>query len=739
MGPISRREGLFLMLGASQAVLLGPASAADSTPYSAKVSSRNPKLWMKLDDASGTPVDSSDNNLSVTLNGTPRAYRVRTSKGPGIDLGGKADIQIAHNAVFETDHGIPRDVSGHTWVYSEVALVGQFKINDFTDREDTYLFGKSDNPGAWAHSLNVWVTSDRRLRVNARTPWRHVRLDSPAHAITKEDEFHVCVVLGREGLWATLNGRMLNNGEKDPRHWYGWDHRVRGIRGFNDSPIRIGKSASGKQSNIVVSQFAVFVTGNYAKRLKLADARALAQEGGDPLGHPLFDKSTQDVAVGGDIQDAINARELAGGGTVKLAAGTHTISTDLIMKTGVRLKGAGVDRTTLNLADGASIGTGGAATVPTLTDLPFPGALSAGQSSLSINNSLTEDSDAILIVVAKNKLGELWRIPGSQLDSEQLHRGEFIPVFSRTGTTITTEGGLYFDYPIDDQEIIQVFNPLAKDVEITDLTITGDLRTGRNHGIAHFEGARRVALRRIVVSEKVAYSGDPGKLTNMINAYGCVDFVMEDVEWKTFSTFGDYKQLGASHPYGAQFLGGVNNVIMRGYGHSEKWIALDVGSDNFDQEWTHSEPRPNNIYHVALCRLETVDAKATAKGRHGPFGGHTSFACRWIGTECMNGGGWSVEGWQHEHADGVSHFPPASGYPSPGDLHEATWAPSSRGGCYGARLTFQGRPRRWWDGKDKDSLYVDIDQPGTTNTGKGPGKQSGCTYVNCDPPLPSKI
>ena len=97
-------------------------------------------------------------------------------------------------------------------------------------------------------------------------------------------------------------------------------------------------------------------------------------------------------------------------------------------------------------------------------------------------------------MVAKNKLGELWRIPGSRLDSEQLHRGEFIPVFSRTGTTINTEGGLYFDYPIDDQEIIQAFNPLAKDVEITDLTITGDLRTGRNHRHRPF---RRGASRSI--------------------------------------------------------------------------------------------------------------------------------------------------------------------------------------------------------------------------------------------------
>ena len=98
---------------------------------SAQVSSLSPKLWMKLDEARGAPGDSSGNSLSVTLNGTPRAYRVRTSKGPGIDLGGNADIEVAHNAVFETDHGIARDNASVTWVYSEVTLSGQFKVNAF--------------------------------------------------------------------------------------------------------------------------------------------------------------------------------------------------------------------------------------------------------------------------------------------------------------------------------------------------------------------------------------------------------------------------------------------------------------------------------------------------------------------------------------------------------------------------------------------------------------------------------
>ena len=183
--------------------------------------------------------------------------------------------------------------------------------------EDTYLFGKSDDPAAWANSLNVWVRGrcdPGQLRVVARMPWLRVVLASKTGEITIGTEFHVTVTLGREGLWATLNGRMLNNGEKDPRHWYGWDHRVRGLRnnaapigsaqgGFNAGAIRIGKSSTGSRSNITVAQFAVFVTGTYANRLDLADCQAIADQSGAALGHPLFDNSTQAVALGASLDD----------------------------------------------------------------------------------------------------------------------------------------------------------------------------------------------------------------------------------------------------------------------------------------------------------------------------------------------------------------------------------------------------------------------------------------------------
>lgn len=50
---------------------------------------------------------------------------------------------------------------------------------------------------------------------------------------------------------------------------------------------------------------------------------------------------TYNVALGGDIQAAINAASSAGGGTVNLAAGTYNISTPIVPKSNVTLKGQG--------------------------------------------------------------------------------------------------------------------------------------------------------------------------------------------------------------------------------------------------------------------------------------------------------------------------------------------------------------------------------------------------------------
>lgn len=715
---------------------VGSPSSFDAT----QITSRAPKLYLPLEETVAPLDDAAASNLPVVLNGVPAAFCVVTAKGFGIDLGGTADILVNHSTVFETDHGIARTSAAVTWVYSEVCMIGQFKCNTLATQQ--YLFGKSGDPAAWQHSLNVYVETNGRLRVDARTPWRHVRLESPNSAVVAGTEFHVCVFLGREGLWATLNGRMLNNGEKDPRHWYGWDHRVRGFRGFNNQAIRIGKSLTGARANIVVSKFAVFVTGVFTNRFDINDAQALAGASGVPLGHPLFDNSTASVGPGTNVlQAAIDARNAAGGGTVVLSAGTYTQNVNLTLKNNVRLKGAGISSTIINLTAGACIGTGDNATgVPTLTSYAFPGPLTIGQNSLTITNTLTDD--AILIVVAVTPLFRLFYPTGTlPPQGDEVNVGEFIPVFTRTGTVFTLEGGLNFAYPAGDQQAIRGFNPQLKDCEVTDMRITGNLSTGTQIGVAHFQGARRVFLRRVRVQEAVAHGGDPGKLTNMINIYGCVDVVVENSEWSSTSSFGTYVQTGGSHPYGCQVLGGVNNVIMSSYGHSNDWAATDNGADNYDQQWTGA----NQPWFVGSNRAEWVDCQGTGAWFHGPWQSHLASQTRLIGCESMNGGGIGslFVGYREEASNCHTHFPAALGFPS-GDLNRpgnqampnGRFTPCSFEG-YFSNITHESSVASWFahETPNVSSVFVNISRGGGI-TGAAPRTQTNCTFVNVQAPLP---
>jgi hypothetical protein len=252
--------------------------------------------------------------------------------------------------------------------------------------------------------------------------------------------------------------------------------------------------------------------------------------------------------------------------------------------------------------------------------------------------------------------------------------------------------------------------------------------------------ARRVFLRRLKIMDDTAYGGSPtsppiNKLYNGLNMYGCVDCVVEDVECNLTSTFGTYAQAKSSHCYASQYLGGGNIVVMRGYNHSNNWTTLDVGGDNFDTEWTGKK----ESWFVPTLRMEAVDVKGTVRWFHPAFGGHTSAACRWIGCEAMNGGGFGPDGWQHEHFDCVSHFPTVAGYPTPASSSKPPgghFAMSDRGDCYACRVTLQGSPGRWFDGIDRNSVYVLVTKPNTAAPRRPLGTQKNCQYVSCTAPLP---
>ena len=225
--------------------------------------------------------------------------------------------------------------------------------------------------------------------------------------------------------------------------------------------------------------------------------------------------------------------------------------------------------------------------------------------------------------------------------------------------------------------------------------------------------------------------------------FGCVDCVVEDVEVNLTSSFGTYAQAGSSgsHPYASQYLGGVNLVIMRGYVHSNDWTGLDMGADNFGGEWGGA----GGAWYVPTLRMEAVDVKGTIRWFHPAFGGHTSAHCRWIGVETMNGGGFGPDGCQHEHFNCTSHFPTVAGYPDAWQTVRASqlqghYGISDRGSHYACRVTLQGAPGRWFEGMDRNSVYVLVTKPNTNAPSKGPNTKAdqvvSCRYVSCTAPLP---
>ena len=73
-----------------------PRALYDDRP----ITSRAPKLYLKLEENSGTPTDSAGAGYggAISVVGTPRAYEVLScNKGKGIRLGTSAYIQATHD------------------------------------------------------------------------------------------------------------------------------------------------------------------------------------------------------------------------------------------------------------------------------------------------------------------------------------------------------------------------------------------------------------------------------------------------------------------------------------------------------------------------------------------------------------------------------------------------------------------------------------------------------------------
>jgi hypothetical protein len=132
------------MLGALRAVLPGAAFADVGSPQydDTPITSRAPKLYLKLQENSGTPIDFAGAGYGGTISvvGTPAAYGISTNKGNGIRLGTSAYIQATHHSVFSTTGA----ATANTIVESEVT----FSIHcafPAVLQDNWVIFSKADN------------------------------------------------------------------------------------------------------------------------------------------------------------------------------------------------------------------------------------------------------------------------------------------------------------------------------------------------------------------------------------------------------------------------------------------------------------------------------------------------------------------------------------------------------------------------------------------------------------------
>ena len=632
------------MLGALRAVLPGAAVANvgsaqyDDTP----ITSRAPKLYLKLEENSGTPTDFAGAGYGGTISvvGTPAAYGVSTSKGNGIRLGTAAFIQAPHHSLFTT----PGAGTANTIVESEVT----FSIHcafPAVLQNDWVIFSKADKATDLSSSvsLRVHANGSVELRVREHKCRPDVRMRTAAGVVTQGSQHHFTVSLGYAGAWFTVDGRQAELGFKNTLAWWGLDHRHNGVeeggtavstRVTNTSAIRLGRTGDQSTSaDIVVTQFAVFYGGvarttkdQQTLGLTLADAQALAGASGPVLPDPRFSAVSQSPVAGANtIQAAINAA--TPNGTVILS-GSYTQSVDLVLKKGVRLTTSG--SATITFTNDANLTTAVPTAMPALTG---GGALAAGAQTYSVTNSLTDD--AVFVVVDSTALGTLYQVEG--VHNLAAKKSDMIPLRSRTVSAVTFTRAPFFTYPTGTRLATRGFEPTV------DVAIDGNITFTKNGGtevntLFAMEALRRARFNNITVEQITT------TVEYLVAARfrGCVEVIMSGCTVRTTSPQGPDS---SRHPYAMTFAGCAHYDVFNHVGHSNDWHAVDSESNNTDDEWNLNSAVPGGLWGAHFGDFR----KCTLSSTNNNFPGicHTSNHIRFLDMLFTSGGGISVDGYAH--------------------------------------------------------------------------------------------
>jgi hypothetical protein len=632
------------MLGALRAVLPGAAFADVGAPQydDTPITSRAPKLYLKLQENSGTPIDFAGAGYGGTISvvGTPAAYGVSTNKGNGIRLGTSAYIQATHHSVFTTTGA----ATANTIVESEVT----FSIHcafPAVLQDNWVIFSKADNAADLSSSvsLRVHANGSVELRVREHKYRPDVRMKTAAGVITQGSQHHFTVSLGYAGAWFTVDGRQAELGFKNTLAWWGLDHRHNGVeeggtavstRVTNASAIRLGRTGEQSTSaDIVVTKFAVFyggaartTKGQQTLGLTLADAQALAGAAGPVLPDPGFSAVSQSPAAGANtIQAAINAATPSG--TVTLS-GNYTQSVDLVLKKGVRLTTSG--SATVTFTNDAKLTTAVPTAMPALTR---GGTLAAGAQTYAATNALTDD--AIFIVVDGAALGTLYQVSG--VHNLAAKKSDMIPLRSRTPSAITFTRAPFFTYATGTRLATRGFEPTV------DVAVDGNITFTKNGGteaniLLELHALRRARFNGITVRQTT---------TTVEYLLACILFGCVEVAFNgcTVTTTSPQGPDSSRHPYALKFAGCANYDVFAHTGHSNDWHAMDNESDNVDDIWGLTNAVPSALFSGQFGDIRNSSMSST--NNNFPCICHTSNHIRMLDLAFTSGGGTSIDGYAH--------------------------------------------------------------------------------------------
>jgi hypothetical protein len=240
------------------------------------------------------------------------------------------------------------------------------------------------------------------------------------------------------------------------------------------------------------------------------------------------------------IQSAIDMTYLCGGGIVYLPEGTYYTTASIMLKSNIRILGAGIDLTIIDLK--ANNGVVAFQTeVPTLIALTQTTDLNTGSKANTINNSVQPGD--LICFQSNDMFTSGWEVA---IIRTYYTKGEIFEVDSATSTNITFTESAFLTLPLATTKGVESFTP-TKNIEISDLTITRDGDTtsyGTGINIQYCNGVR---IERIKAKKN--------------NYAGIIISRSFDVSCKTIYAEGGTADLGLD--YGIVVVDGSKRVFMQ--------------------------------------------------------------------------------------------------------------------------------------------------------------------------------